>query len=84
MLQELDLDAPISIGLSLLLAQSLDNGHGDPQDGNPTKWNGQGIDDVLNIEFVGIALEDVNGNLQRGVDEGVNDHTKYAQDDQRT
>jgi len=78
-----DLDAPVSIGLSLLLAQSFDDGNGDPEDGNPAKWNRQGIGDVLNVELVGIALEDVDGNLQRGVNERVNDHTEDAQDDQR-
>ena len=79
-----DLDTPISVGLCLLLSQSFDDGHGDPKDRNPAKWNGQSIDDVLNIEFVGIALQDVDSNLQGGVDKGVNNHAENAQDNQGT
>lgn len=60
----LDLDAPVSIGLSLLLPQSFDDGHRNPKDCNPAEWDGQGVDDVLNVELVGIALQDVDGNLQ--------------------
>ena len=78
----LDLDAPVSIGLGLLLSQSFENGHGDPKDCNPAEWDRQGVDDVLNVELVRIALQDVDSNLQRGVDKGVNDHTEDAQDNQ--
>ena len=80
----LDLDAPVPIGLSLLLPQSFENGHRDPKDCNPAEWDGQGVDDVLDVELVRIALQDVDSNLQRGVDKGVNDHTEDAQDNQRT
>ena len=59
----IDLYAPVSIGLGLLLSQSFEDGHGNPQDGNPAEWDGQGVDDVLNVELVRIALQDVNGNL---------------------
>ena len=80
----LDLDTPVPIGLSLLLSQSFEDGHGDPKDCNPAEWDGKGVDDVLNVELVCIALQDVDGNLQRGVDKGVNDHTEDAQDNQRS
>lgn len=80
----LDLDAPVSIGLGLLLSQSFEDGHRNPQDCNPAEWNGQGVDDVLNVELVRIALQDVDSNLQRGVDKGVNDHAEDAQDNQRS
>jgi len=76
----LDLDAPVPVGLSLLLSQSLDNGHRDPQDCNPSEWNGECVDNVLNVEFVGVALKDIDRNLQRGIDKGVNNHAKDTQD----
>ena len=79
-----ELDAPVSIGLCLLLSQSFEDGHRNPKDCNPAEWDGQGVDDVLNVELVRIALQDVDGNLQRGVDKGVNDHAKDAQDNQRS
>ena len=60
----LDLDTPVPIGLSLLLSQSFEDGHGDPKDCNPAEWDGKGVDDVLNVELVCIALQDVDGNLQ--------------------
>ena len=80
----IDLDAPVSIGLGLLLSQSFEDGHRDPQDCNPAEWDGQGVDDVLNVELVRIALQDVDSNLQRGVNKGVNDHAEDAQDNQRS
>ena len=79
-----DLDTPVSIGLCLLLSQSFEDGHGNPQDGNPAEWDGQGVDDVLNVELVRIALQDVDGNLQRGVNKRVYDHAEDAQDNQRS
>ena len=78
----LDLDPPVSVGLCLLLPQPFDNGHGDPKDRNPAEWDGQSVDDVLNIKLVCIALQDVDGNLQRGVDKGIYNHTKDTQDNQ--
>lgn len=60
----LDLDTPVSFGLGLLLSQSFEDGHGNPKDCNPAEWDGQGVDDVLNVELVRIALQDVDGNLQ--------------------
>ncbi len=80
----LDLDAPISIGLSLLLSQSFEDGHRNPKNCNPAEWDGQGVDDVLNVELVRITLQDVDGNLQRGVNKRVYDHTEDAQDNQRS
>lgn len=75
----LNLDAPVPFGLSLLLPQSLENGHRDPKDCNPSEWDRECVDDVLNVEFVGVALKDIDSNLQRGVDKGVNNHTKDTQ-----
>ena len=77
-----DLDAPVPLGLRLLLSKSLEDGHCHPQNSNPTEWNRECIDDVLNVELVGVSFQDVNCNLQRCVHERIDDHTEDTQDDQ--
>ena len=77
-------NAPVALGLRLLLSQSLDDGHRNPKKGDPSEWNGERIGDVLNIEFVGVSLQNIDGDLQRCVDKGINDHAEDTQDDQRT
>ena len=56
MLHLLDSDAPVSFGLGLLLSQSFEDRHGDPKDCDPAERDGQGVDDILNVELVRIAL----------------------------
>ena len=59
-----DSDTPVAVGLGLLLSQSLEDGHRDPENRNPAKWNGKGVDDVLNVKLIGISIENIDGNLQ--------------------
>ena len=80
----LDSNAPVALGLCLLLSQSFDDGHRNPKHSNPSEWNGERVGDVLNIEFVGVSLQNVDGDLQRCVDKGIDDHAEDAQNDQRT
>ncbi len=77
-------NAPVALGLCLLLSQSFDDGHRNPKHSNPSEWDGECVGDVLNVEFVGIALQNIDGDLQRCVDKGIDDHAKDAQDNQRT
>ena len=61
---KVDSDTPVSVGLSLLLSQSLEDGHRDPEDCNPAKWNGKCVDDVLNVKLVGVSIENIDCDLQ--------------------
>ena len=57
-------DTPVAVGLRLLLSQSLEDGHRNPENRNPSKWNGKCVDDVLNVKLVGVSIENIDGNLQ--------------------
>ena len=76
------LNAPITVCLSLFGLQGAHNRGNHPKNDDPNKWSCQVVENHFNTEFIGCSVENSDGDVKGGVEEGVNHHAKDAENDQ--